>query len=121
MNETLTVSPVVVELPQKELCGLTQSQFKRFSRACHSTYGALGGDWSEAEPRGRSQKAQIECICDSDYIRMYGEPYRGNKPNTDVPFTKFYDEVIRPMFTQFYGKPVFMKMMKTVFPHSRYE
>ena len=103
--------------PKAELCGLTENQFKRFSAACWATYSAIGGDMGDG---GRSQKVQIEFICDADYIRMYGE--RGGGRNAEsLPWAKFYDETISPMIRGNYGTKPFMAMMKKVFPHSRYE
>ena len=103
--------------PKAELCGLTENQFKRFSAACWATYSAIGGDMGDG---GRSQKDQIEIICDADYIRMYGE--RGGGRNAEsLPWAKFYDETISPMIRGNYGTKPFMAMMKKVFPHSRYE
>jgi len=103
--------------PKAELCGLTENQFRRFSAACWATYSAIGGDMGDG---GRSQKDQIEFICDADYIRMYGE--RGGGRNAEsLPWAKFYDETISPMIRGNYGTKPFMAMMKKVFPHSRYE
>jgi len=103
--------------PKADLCGLTENQFKRFSSACWQTYQAIGGDLGDG---GRSQKDQIEFICDADYIRMYGE--RGGGRNAEsLPWAKFYDETISPMIRRNYGTKPFMAMMKKVFPHSRYE
>ena len=103
--------------PKAELCGLTENQFRRFSAACWATYSAIGGDMGDG---GRSQKDQIEIICDADYIRMYGE--RGGGRNAEsLPWAKFYDETISPMIRGNYGTKPFMAMMKKVFPHSRYE
>ena len=103
--------------PKADLCGLTENQFKRFSAACWATYSAIGGDMGDG---GRSQKDQIEFICDADYIRMYGE--RGGGRNAEsLPWAKFYDETISPMIRGNYGTKPFMAMMKKVFPHSRYE
>jgi hypothetical protein len=117
MNNILTL-PVVPELPLKELCGLTQSQFTRFDRACNATYQSIGHDFQDG---GRSRATQIEVICDAGYIRMYGE-YNHRKPKEGVqPFIEFYDKVVEPMITNHYGTPVFKKMMKIVFPHARYE
>jgi len=103
--------------PKASLCGLTENQFKRFSSACWQTYQAIGGDLGDG---GRSQKDQIEFICDADYIRMYGE--RGGGRNAEsLPWARFYDETISPMIRSNYGSKPFMAMMKKVFPHSRYE
>ncbi len=102
-----------------QYCGLTKEQFERFKKACWSTYQSIGGDMGDG---GRSQKDQIEFICDADYIRMYGERgcSRGSKgPANDFP--AFYDEVIEPMLRKNFGTKPFMKMMKEVFPHKRYE
>jgi hypothetical protein len=103
--------------PKAELCGLTENQFKRFSSACWATYSAIGGDMGDG---GRSQKVQIEFICDADYIRMYGERNRGRNA-APIPWATFYDETISPMIRGNYGTKPFMAMMKKVFPHSRYE
>jgi len=94
-------------------CGLSQEQFDKFNRACWSTYHYIGSDLAQCEmdcegESGRSQEAQIDCICDADYIRNHMDATE-------------YDTVIRPMFDKFFGKPEFMKMMKQVFPHKRYE
>ncbi len=103
--------------PKAELCGLTENQFRRFSAACWATYSAIGGDMGDG---GRSQKDQIEIICDADYIRMYGE--RGGDRNAEsLPWAKFYDETVSPMIRGNYGTKPFVRMMKKVFPHSRYE
>ena len=103
--------------PKAELCGLTENQFRRFSAACWATYSAIGGDMGDG---GRSQKDQIEIICDADYIRMYGE--RGGGRNAEsLPWAKFYDETISPMIRGNYGTKPFVRMMKKVFPDSRYE
>ena len=103
--------------PKAELCGLTENQFRRFSAACWATYSAIGGDMGDG---GRSQKDQIEIICDADYIRMYGERVGGRNAES-LPWAKFYDETISPMIRGNYGTKPFMAMMKKVFPHSRYE
>ena len=103
--------------PKAELCGLTENQFKRFSAACWATYSAIGGDMGDG---GRSQKVQIEFICDADYIRMYGERSGGRNAESML-WAKFYDETISPMIRGNYGTKPFMAMMKKVFPHSRYE
>ena len=103
--------------PKAELCGLTENQFRRFSAACWATYSAIGGDMGDG---GRSQKDQIEIICDADYIRMYGE--RGGGRNAEsLPWTQFYDETVSPMIRGNYGTKPFMAMMKKMCPHSRYE
>ncbi len=104
------------DCPKADLCGLTENQFKRFSAACLATYSAIGGDMGDG---GRSRKDQIEFICDADYIRMYGE--RGGRKTEAVPWTQFYDETVSPMIRGNYGTKPFVRMMKKVFPHSRYE
>lgn len=90
-------------------CGLTEEQFKRFKNACWSTYQSIGMDLGGA----RSQRDQIEVICDADYIGMYGERSKDWKD--------FYRATIRPMFDAHYDSKEFWKMMKEVFPHKRYE
>ena len=102
--------------PKAELCGLTENQFRRFSAACWATYSAIGGDMGDG---GHSQKDQIEFICDADYIRMYGE--RTGRKTEAVPWTQFYDETVSPMIRGNYGTKPFVRMMKKVFPDSRYE
>jgi hypothetical protein len=94
-----------------EQCGLNEDQFKRFDGACWSTYQTIGGDLAELDG-GRKQMDQIEVILDADYISMYGG---GKDINT------FYKDVVRPMLDKHYGKPHFIKMMKEIFPHKRYE
>jgi len=103
--------------PKANLCGLTENEFKRFKAACWATYHAIGGDLGDG---GRSQRDQIEFICDADYIRMYGERV-GSRYAEHLPWWKFYNETIRPMIRAHFGTKPFMRMMKQVFPHSRYE
>jgi hypothetical protein len=79
----------------------------------------LSGDWGDMGDGGRSRKDQIEFICDADYIRMYGE--RAGRKTEAVPWTQFYDETVSPMIRANYGTKPFVRMMKKVFQHSRYE
>jgi hypothetical protein len=93
-----------------DMLGLTEEQFKLFTRSCHSTLGAIFSDaWGDkTAPRSHV----IEVVLDADYMRMYGV---GGKE-----WIELYDTVINPWISKHYSTPKFKKLMKEVFPFSRY-
>jgi hypothetical protein len=98
----------------KLFLGMPEEVFARFDRACHSVYQSLGGDWAEAGMKVFPRKDLVEVVLDADNVRTWGE--RNSKDWQQV-----YDTHVRPWLDKNYGTPAFHKVMKLIFPYSRYE
>lgn len=98
--------------------GLTDDEFKRFASACQTTFNYISADLPENMPRSHV----IEMVLDAGRCREHGGGFSGPGKQSErvAEWRKFYDERIEPIVSANYGKPKFNKMMKEIFPHSRY-